>query len=173
MFLTLLRLTTSSPLTCFTALSTVWVRTFRSSTATAMAKRWKEKSEVPFQSDLKNPVDVIHGGDNTYTEFGTVYDKKPFRVDVKKYHLYTWCGCGISSLQPYCDGKACVHPQLRRRIKAGPVKYIAPEDREVWFCNCKQTKHRPFCDGSHRSEEVQEKTIPSKFDIWEPRVVPK
>ena len=57
-----------------------------------------------------NPVDVIYGGENTYTEFGSVYDKKPFRVDVKKYHLYTWCGCGISTLQPFCDGKACVHP---------------------------------------------------------------
>ena len=31
---------------------------------------------------------------------------------------------------------------MKRMIKGGPVKYIAPEDREVWFCNCKQTKHR-------------------------------
>ena len=107
---------------------------------------------------------------------------------------------------------------MKRMIKGGPVKYIAPEDREVWFCNCKQTKHRdgfnrdsdhldfcfsfamkkirvkachdkknvqnesplnnnslirPFCDGSHRSEEVQERNIGGKFDIWEPRDVSK
>lgn len=138
-----------------------------------MAKRWTKKTEVPFQAELKNPVDVIYGGENTFTESGVIYDKKPFRVDVKKYHLYTWCGCGISSLQPFCDGKTCVHPQIRRAIKGGPVKYIAPKDQEVWFCNCKQTKHRPFCDGSHRSEEVQEKLLQGKFDLWEPRDVSK
>ena len=32
---------------------------------------------------------------------------------------------------------------------------------------------RPFCDGSHRSEEVQERNIPSKFEIWEPRDLSK
>jgi CDGSH-type Zn-finger protein len=62
--------------------------------------------------------------------------------------------------------------QLKRVIKAGPVKYIAPEDRDVWFCNCKQTKNRPFCDGSHRSEEIQEARIPAKFEMWEPREKP-
>ena len=33
-----------------------------------------------------------------------------------------------------------------------PVTYIADADKEVIWCQCKQTKleHRPFCDGSHK-----------------------
>ena len=38
--------------------------------------------------------------------------------------------------------------QMKRMVKGGPVKYIAPEDREVWFCNCKQTKHRYFSNAN-------------------------
>ena len=38
-------------------------------------------------------------------------------------------------------------------LKGGPVRYIAPETKDVWFCNCKQTENRPFCDGSHRKEK--------------------
>ncbi len=113
-------------------------------------------------------VNAIYGGDNTHTEFGFVYDKKPFRVEVKKYHVYDWCGCGTSSLQPFCD-KNCEHPKLKRFMKGGPVKYIAPRDADVWFCNCKQTKNRPFCDGSHRSAEIQEEYVSAKFELWEPR----
>ena len=30
---------------------------------------------------------------------------------------------------------------------------------QVWLCNCKQTKNRPFCDGSHvHLDDVDEKT---------------
>jgi len=57
---------------------------------------------------------------------------------------------------------------LKRIIKGGPVKYIAPEDREIWFCNCKQTKHRPFCDGSHRDPEIQEMRFDGKHELWDP-----
>ncbi|KFM82831.1 hypothetical protein X975_16615, partial [Stegodyphus mimosarum] len=41
------------------------------------------------------------------------------------------------------------------KIKLKPVVFKPRETREYWFCNCKQTKNRPFCDGSHNSPFVQ------------------
>lgn len=86
---------------------------------------------------------------------------------MKKYHLYEWCGCGLSHQQPFCD-KTHLNRYIAKYVRGGPVKYIAPEDKDIWFCNCKQTNNRPFCDGTHRSEEVQESTPDGKFNIWEP-----
>jgi len=54
-------------------------------------------------------------------------------------------------------------------IRTGPVRYIAPADGEVWFCNCKQTNNRPFCDGSHKAEDIQEMRLDGKFELWEPK----
>ena len=54
----LLQLTSSSSLTCFTTVSKAWSRSFHASASTSMAKRWKQKTEVPFQSELKNPGSI-------------------------------------------------------------------------------------------------------------------
>merc|ERR1711862_845710 len=63
---------------------------------------------------------------------------------------YNWCGCGMARTeQPLCDF-ACQNLYLKRILKGGPVKYVAPETKDVWFCNCKQTKSKPFCDGSRK-----------------------
>ncbi|XP_037076090.1 CDGSH iron-sulfur domain-containing protein 3, mitochondrial-like [Pollicipes pollicipes] len=85
-------------------------------------------------------------------EKGTIYDKKPFMIEVKKGKTYMWCACGRSRKQPLCDGS---HRNPFLRIKQRPVKFVADEDKEVWFCMCKQTDHRPFCDGSHQHPDVQ------------------
>jgi len=29
------------------------------------------------------------------------------------------------------------------------------EDKEYWLCNCKQTSNQPFCDGTHKHEDIQ------------------
>ncbi len=58
---------------------------------------------------------------------------------------------------------------IKRMIRGGPVRYIAPETRDVWFCNCKQTNHRPFCDGTHKTQEVKEANVYGHFDLWEPK----
>ena len=126
-------------------------------------KRWREKSEPPFKSEFQNPVAEVYGGAESWPEdqYGLIYDKKPFKVNVKKYHLYKWCGCGRSHSQPFCD-TTCQNKYWKRNIVGGPVTYIAPEDKEVWFCQCKRTKHRPFCDGAHRSEEHTSTPVTSR-----------
>ena len=66
----------------------------------------------------------------------------PYKVKVEKDKTYSWCSCGLSKKQPFCDGSH----------KGGlfkSVKYLASSGKEVWFCGCKRTKHQPFCDGSH------------------------
>jgi CDGSH-type Zn-finger protein len=136
---------------------------------TSQPKRWKDKSAPPFQHQLKNPVEVVYGGAEKWPQdqFGKLYDKKPFKVSVTKYHMYRWCGCGVSHSQPFCD-ETCVNPYYKKQIVGGYITYIAPEDRDIWFCNCKRTQHRPFCDGSHRNPEIQETRLDAKFELWEP-----
>ena len=52
-------------------------------------------------------------------------------------------------------------------IVGGPITYIAPEDKDIWFCLCKRTKHRPFCDGTHRSEEIQAEKPPGMIEMFD------
>merc|ERR1719369_1373719 len=137
------------------------------------AKRWRGKNTPAFQSQLRNPVaEVDPSKVGVEAENGAIYDNKPFKLRVEKYHLYTWCGCGWArTSQPLCDG-ACACHMNRKIVKGGPIRYIAPKTQDVWFCNCKQTKHRPFCDGSHRSAEVQEHRFEGQRQLWEPRGKP-
>ena len=44
---------------------------------------------------------------------------------------------------------------VRRNPKFRPIKYVAEETKDVWWCNCKQAKKRPFCDGTHKLDFVQ------------------
>ncbi|PIO55397.1 zinc finger CDGSH type [Teladorsagia circumcincta] len=61
----------------------------------------------------------------------------------------------ISSPNPLCDG---THNSIRvPDLKLKPVRFIPDEDITVWLCNCKQTKNRPFCDGSHKKVVDEDK----------------
>lgn len=37
-----------------------------------------------------------------------------------------------------------------------PVRFEVDETKEYWICNCKQTGNRPFCDGTHKQEHIQQ-----------------
>ena len=57
---------------------------------------------------------------------------------------YSWCACGLSKKQPFCDGSH----------KGGaftPVKFTAAKAEKLALCGCKQTHTPPFCDGTHKS----------------------
>jgi len=150
-------------------------RLFSCSTLLA-AKRWREKSVPTYKSKLRNPVaEVAPRQVREEAENGLPYDRKPFKVRVQKFHEYTWCGCGWArTAQPFCDG-ACQCQMYKKIMKGGPVKYIAPETQDVWFCNCKQTTNRPFCDGTHRSDEIQAMKFGSgvSVQLWEPKGEPQ
>ena len=69
--------------------------------------------------------------------------KSPFKVKVEKGKTYSWCACGLSQAQPFCDGSH------RKEGKFKSLKYSSEESKDIYFCGCKMTKNPPFCDGSH------------------------
>ena len=66
----------------------------------------------------------------------------PYAVEVEEGRSYSWCSCGRSSKQPFCDGS-------HRDTSFTPVRYKAEKAGKVFFCGCKNTKKGPFCDGTH------------------------
>jgi CDGSH-type Zn-finger protein/mannose-6-phosphate isomerase-like protein (cupin superfamily) len=71
-----------------------------------------------------------------------VAHRKGFYYEVKAGKRYSWCSCGRSQTQPFCDGS---------HVGTGlvPIAFKAQRDEEVIFCGCKQTATGPFCDGAH------------------------
>lgn len=69
---------------------------------------------------------------------------EPISVLVKPGKNYSWCACGLSETQPFCDGK---HKQ--DTCQMSPLKLQFAEEKEVWLCQCKHTSNPPFCDGTH------------------------
>jgi len=65
----------------------------------------------------------------------------PAEVKAEQGKKYFWCGCGKSPTQPLCD--------TVESFGDNALLYIADLTEDVCFCNCKQTKNPPFCDGSH------------------------
>jgi CDGSH-type Zn-finger protein len=63
-------------------------------------------------------------------------------VGVAEAGEYTWCACGRSANQPYCDGSHKNSGYL-------PLRVVVKSDRKVAWCACKRTGTPPFCDGSH------------------------
>jgi len=57
---------------------------------------------------------------------------------------YSWCRCGRSSAQPYCDGS-------HEETGITPVRFEIGERKRYALCLCKHTRNQPFCDGTHKS----------------------
>ncbi|MGR5067454.1 glutamate synthase-related protein [Vibrio alfacsensis] len=72
-----------------------------------------------------------------------IADNKPIKVELKQGEEYSYCRCGKSKTQPFCDGS---------HVGTGfkPMDFIAEKDEEAWLCQCKYTADAPFCDGSHK-----------------------
>lgn len=63
-------------------------------------------------------------------------------VDVEAGKTYSWCACGKSQSQPFCDGS-------HKGTAFTPVAYTAPKTCRVFFCQCKHSNKKPLCDGTH------------------------
>ncbi|KAG5682832.1 hypothetical protein PVAND_012156 [Polypedilum vanderplanki] len=100
------------------------------------------KPEIP-----RNVIEDFQSSQNQ-TKPGVVYDKKPFRMNLKKDKLYSWCFCGKSKSQPLCDG---THKLTQYKIEQKPVRFQVEKDGDYYLCLCKQTKNKPFCDGTHKT----------------------
>lgn len=73
-----------------------------------------------------------------------VASRKPYPVELKAGRSYSWCACGRSQRQPFCDGS-------HRGTGIEPVRFTTEVDREGALCGCKRTGRAPFCDGTHNA----------------------
>jgi CDGSH-type Zn-finger protein len=74
----------------------------------------------------------------------TIAQKGPYAVELEAGKSYSWCACGMSANQPFCDGS-------HKGSGMTPVKLEATVSGTVYLCGCKHTANQPFCDGSHNS----------------------
>uniref|UniRef100_A0A023G6V0 Iron-binding zinc finger CDGSH type domain-containing protein n=1 Tax=Amblyomma triste TaxID=251400 RepID=A0A023G6V0_AMBTT len=75
---------------------------------------------------------------------GQIAKRYPTFVKLEADKTYTWCACGLSKKQPFCDGS---HKSKEPVIS--PVKFTVNETKKYLICRCKQTNNRPFCDLTH------------------------
>ncbi len=68
--------------------------------------------------------------------------KSPYPIEVEAGKTYSWCTCGKSLKQPFCDGS-------HKNSEFMPLRYKAERNAKVFFCGCKHTRKGPMCDGSH------------------------
>ena len=66
----------------------------------------------------------------------------PYLVELVEGRSYSWCRCGRSARQPFCDGS-----HMGTDIQ--PLVFKAERTEAVNLCGCKQSCDAPFCDGSH------------------------
>jgi CDGSH-type Zn-finger protein len=72
-----------------------------------------------------------------------IADTRPKKLAVEPGN-YSWCACGQSQNQPFCDGS-------HRGSAFTPVRFTLAEGKEAFFCMCKRTKNPPYCDGTHKT----------------------
>ncbi|MDX1466981.1 MAG: CDGSH iron-sulfur domain-containing protein, partial [Halomonas sp.] len=66
----------------------------------------------------------------------------PATVTLTKGKKYTFCRCGRSADQPFCDGS-------HAGTGFTPLSFVAEQDGEATLCRCKHTGDAPYCDGTH------------------------
>ena len=75
-----------------------------------------------------------------------IAQRVPYRVELLATYRYAWCACGLSKMQPFCDGS---HTSTKTGIK--PVVWTVAQDQAVFLCGCKHSGNGQFCDGTHKS----------------------
>ena len=73
----------------------------------------------------------------------------PIAIEVEAGKKYSWCSCGLSTKQPFCDGahKAFKNSDGSSIMKS--ISFVAEKNETLYFCGCKQSSHPVLCDGSH------------------------
>ena len=72
-----------------------------------------------------------------------IFQKKAIPIEVEAGTTYSWCACGRTQNQPFCDGS-------HKGTDISPVPYKAEATGKAFFCGCRHTKNEPLCDGTHK-----------------------
>ena len=73
-----------------------------------------------------------------------IADTKPMMTDLEASESYTFCACGQSRGQPFCDGSHAGTEFI-------PMHFTAEESTQAALCMCKRSGNLPYCDGTHAS----------------------
>ena len=79
----------------------------------------------------------------------------PYTVIVEEGKEYSWCACGLSKTQPWCDGS-------HDGTDFDPMIFTAPISAEFVMCGCKRSNNKPYCFGNCRGHH--RRTSNSSFD---------
>uniref|UniRef100_A0A673W8P5 Iron-binding zinc finger CDGSH type domain-containing protein n=1 Tax=Salmo trutta TaxID=8032 RepID=A0A673W8P5_SALTR len=88
-----------------------------------------------------------------------IASKKPFKVELVGGKRHSWCTCGHSKKQPFCDG---THKTKAQGLM--PLRFVPEKDSKAWLCGCKYTANPPYCDGTHKQEFIQSALLPENTD---------
>lgn len=94
-----------------------------------------------------------------------IADRKPMAVDLSAGESYSWCRCGRSGSQPFCDGS-------HRGTGFEPLFFTAEDSGEAHLCLCKQTSSPPYCDGTHAALAASDDAPPASRVSGSPAAVP-
>jgi len=72
----------------------------------------------------------------------TIAKKEPAGLTLEAGTTSARCARRLSQKQPF---RAAPHKPTEFR----PVVFKQEKTEEVWLCQCKQSKDKPFCDGTH------------------------
>jgi CDGSH-type Zn-finger protein len=78
-----------------------------------------------------------------------ISNKGPYKIEVQAGKKYSWCSCGLSANQPFCDGAHKAYKNEDGTSIMKSVSFIADENKTLYFCGCKHSKNPIFCDGTH------------------------
>jgi CDGSH-type Zn-finger protein len=70
---------------------------------------------------------------------------EPVVMELQERTTYSFCPCGKSQKQPFCDGS---HKEV---TDFKSIKFTMLKTETVELCMCKHSKTLPFCDGSHKA----------------------
>jgi CDGSH iron-sulfur domain-containing protein 3 len=74
---------------------------------------------------------------------GKIVKKGPYVLDMQP-GKYSWCSCGQTGSEPFCDGS---HERLNTGMM--PVELEIKYPKTVAWCGCRRTAKPPICDGTH------------------------
>jgi CDGSH iron-sulfur domain-containing protein 3 len=73
-----------------------------------------------------------------------IVDLKPLVMTVQP-GKYSWCSCGYSQKQPFCDSSHRLEEHATNRKS---YKFEVLEETQIAFCMCRHTGNPPYCDNS-------------------------
>ena len=62
-----------------------------------------------------------------------ISNKGPYKIEVQAGKKYSWCSCGLSANQPFCDGAHKAYKNEDGTSIMKSVSFIADENKTLYF----------------------------------------